>query len=57
MMKITLSYTDDTEIDRIMELLKPVMPNYRIKSGSDKNRYKHLYLTEKKHENPHKKAI
>lgn len=48
MIKISLSYMDDSELKQIMALLEPVLPKFRIKTGSEKDRYKHVYLTEKK---------
>ena len=53
-MKINVSYTDDTEMQAVMTLLKPILDRFKVKKSANTVPYKHLYFIPKNDEKPHK---
>ena len=51
MIKISISYEDETEVKPVLELLKPITGSFRIKKSKGKAPYKHIYFTPKKSKN------
>ena len=43
-LKIKVSYETESELDTVLNLLKPVLPQYKIKKSTGSSPYKHLYL-------------
>lgn len=42
--RINVSFQEDWEADDIMELLKPILPGFKVKKGKGTGVYKHLYI-------------
>lgn len=41
---INISYTDEAEKDKVMELLRPILKSAKIKKNEDKKPYKKIYI-------------
>lgn len=48
MIKIKVSYTDDTEAAEILHLLQPILKQFKIKESNNKTKYRHLYFNPRK---------
>lgn len=46
-MKIHVSYTEESEVKQILELLKPLKCRFKVKESNGKSQYKHLYFIPK----------
>ena len=48
-MKIKISYTgeEETELQRLIELLKPIIGRFKVKKSAGTPPYKHVYFTTK----------
>jgi hypothetical protein len=53
-MKLKLSYTEEAEAQRLLALLKPVLPLFKLKKCAGTPPYSLIYLTPKKPEKPGK---
>lgn len=50
--KIKISYTgeEETELQRLIELLKPIIDRFKVKKSAGTPPYKHVYFTTKNSE-------
>lgn len=51
MIKINISYQDESELTPILALLQPVMSSYKVKKSKGETPYKHIYIIPKKPQN------
>lgn len=55
-MKIKVSYTgeEENEVQRLVELLEPILDRFKLKKSTGTPPYKHLYFTPKNGGKPRK---
>jgi hypothetical protein len=45
--KIRVSYTEESEADSVLQLLKPILGRFKVNKSKGTPPYKHLYFTPK----------
>ncbi|WP_228881145.1 hypothetical protein [Acetobacterium wieringae] len=48
MIKINISYEDETELKPVLKMLSPIIKDSKVKKSTRDNPYKHCYITTKK---------
>lgn len=43
--KIRVSYTEESEADSVLQLLKPILDRFKVRKSTGTPPYKHLYFT------------